>query len=82
MSLFKAELRFRIKSKGASINEKRTEKKEHLSASEVITNWRGHMKRAGGSTGTQKAAQLISQAKQSIGDKTALHEAKQDLGGY
>jgi transposase len=38
------------------------------------------MKRAGGSTGTQKAAQLISQAKQSIGNKTALHEAKQDLG--
>jgi transposase len=38
------------------------------------------MKRAGGSTGTQKAAQLISQAKQSVGDKTALHEAKQDLG--
>jgi transposase len=38
------------------------------------------MKRAGGSTGAQKAAQLISQAKQSIGDKTALHEAKQDLG--
>jgi transposase len=37
------------------------------------------MKRAGGSTGTQKAAQLISQARQSIGDKTALHEAKQDL---
>jgi transposase len=37
------------------------------------------MKRAGGSTGTQKAAQLISQAKKSIGDKTALHEAKQDL---
>jgi transposase len=37
------------------------------------------MKRAGGSTGVQKAAQPISQAKQSIGDKTALHEAKQDL---
>jgi transposase len=53
---------------------------QSLSVSEVITSWRGHMKRAGGCTGTQKAAQLISQAKQSIGDKTALHEAKQDLG--
>lgn len=51
-----------------------------LSVSEVITSWRRHMKRAGGSTGTQKAAQLISQAKQSVGDKTALREAKQDLG--
>jgi transposase len=53
---------------------------QSLSVSEIITSWRGHMKRAGGSTGTRKAAQLISQAKQSIGDKTALHEAKQDLG--
>ncbi|MDQ0899158.1 IS110 family transposase [Paenibacillus sp. V4I7] len=52
---------------------------QSLSVSEVITSWRRHMKRAGGSTGTQKAAQLISQAKQSVGDKTALHEAKQDL---
>jgi transposase len=53
---------------------------QSLSVSEVITSWSRHMKRAGGSTGTQKAAQLISQAKQSVGDKTALHEAKQDLG--
>ena len=37
------------------------------------------MKRAGGSTGMQKAAELISQAKQSIGETTALDEAKQDL---
>ncbi|WP_238403417.1 hypothetical protein [Paenibacillus mesophilus] len=37
------------------------------------------MKRAGGSTGIQKAAQLIAAAKQSIGDTTALLEAKQDL---
>lgn len=50
-----------------------------LSVSEVITAWRKHMKRAAGSTGTQKAAQLIATAKQSIGDTTALLEAKQDL---
>jgi transposase len=31
---------------------------ESLSVSEVITGWREHMKRAGGSMGTQKAAQL------------------------
>lgn len=37
------------------------------------------MKRAAGSTGTQKAAQLIATAKQSIGDTTALLEAKQDF---
>lgn len=49
---------------------------QSLSVSVVITSWRRHMKRAGGSTGTQKAAQLISQAKQSL----ALREAKQDLG--
>jgi transposase len=38
------------------------------------------MKRAGGSTGMQKAAQLIAQAKHSVGDTIALDEAKQDLG--
>jgi transposase len=37
------------------------------------------MQRAGGSTGMQKAAQLISQAKRSVGDTTAANEAKQDL---
>jgi len=37
------------------------------------------MQRAGGSTGMQKAAQLISQAKRSVGETTALDEAKQDL---
>ncbi|GFZ75686.1 hypothetical protein GCM10008018_20870 [Paenibacillus marchantiophytorum] len=35
------------------------------------------MKRAGGSTGTQKAAQLISQAKQSVGEKTARQSSQQ-----
>jgi transposase len=53
---------------------------ESLSVSEVITGWRKHMKRAGGSTGMQKAAQLIAQAKRSVGETTALDEAKQDLG--
>ncbi|MCZ8516625.1 hypothetical protein O9H85_30425 [Paenibacillus filicis] len=52
---------------------------ESMSVPEVITSWRKHMKRAGGSTGMQKAAQLIAAAKQSIGDTTALLEAKQDL---
>jgi transposase len=37
------------------------------------------MKRAGGSTGMQKAAELIAHAKNSIGETTALNEAKQDL---
>ncbi|KRE37314.1 IS110 family transposase [Paenibacillus sp. Soil522] len=49
------------------------------STAEVITGWRKYMKRAGGSTGIQKAAELISQASQSVGDTTALKEAKQDL---
>jgi transposase len=52
---------------------------ESLSVSEVITGWREHMKRAGGSTGMEKAAQLIAQAKKSVGDTTAMREAKQDL---
>ncbi|MFD0698741.1 transposase, partial [Paenibacillus sp. GCM10027628] len=37
------------------------------------------MKRAGGATGTQIAAELIAVAKKSVGDVTALEEAKQDL---
>ncbi len=49
------------------------------SITEMITTWRKHMNRAGGSTGIQKAAELISQAKRSVGDVTALSEAKQDL---
>ncbi len=49
------------------------------SVTEIIAVWRKHMKRAGGSTGTQKAAELISEAKRSVGDITALDEAKQDL---
>jgi transposase len=49
------------------------------SITEMITTWRKHMHRAGGSTGMQKAAELISQAKRSVGDVTALSEAKLDL---
>jgi transposase len=49
------------------------------STAEVITGWRKYMQRAGGSTGIQKAAQLISKASQSVGDTAALNEAKQDL---
>jgi transposase len=53
---------------------------ETLSVSEVITGWRAqHMQRAGGTTGMEKAAQLIAQAKKSVGDTTAMREAKQDL---
>ncbi|WP_326063617.1 transposase, partial [Paenibacillus anseongense] len=49
------------------------------STSEVITGWRKYMKRAGGSTGIQKAAELLSRAVQSVGETVALYEAKQDL---
>jgi transposase len=49
------------------------------STSEVITGWRKYMSRAGGSTGIQKAAELLSKAVQSVGETMALNEAKQDL---
>jgi len=37
------------------------------------------MQRAGGYTGIEKAAQLIAQAKRSVGERTAVEEAKADL---
>ncbi|MFC0396326.1 hypothetical protein [Paenibacillus mendelii] len=37
------------------------------------------MQRAGGSTGIEKAAQLIAQAKRSVGERTAVEEARADL---
>jgi len=37
------------------------------------------MKRTGGTTGLEKAAQLIASAARSIGETTATHEAKLDL---
>jgi hypothetical protein len=49
------------------------------STAEIITSWRKHMKRAGGTTGIQRAAELVLLARQSVGDTTALAEAKQDL---
>jgi transposase len=49
-----------------------------LSIAVIITSWRKHMLRAGGSTGTQRAAELLSQARRSVGD-IALDEAKQDF---
>ena len=49
------------------------------STPEIISMWKTHMQRAGGSTGIQKAAELIAQAKRSVGDTTALAEAKQDF---
>jgi hypothetical protein len=50
-----------------------------LSVTDVITTWKKHMKRAGGSTGIQKAAELIALARRSVGATTALDEAKHDL---
>jgi transposase len=49
------------------------------SIEEVITGWKKYMKRAGGTTGRQKAAELLSKARQSVGETAALREAKQDL---
>ncbi|WP_364147804.1 IS110 family transposase [Paenibacillus sp. LPE1-1-1.1] len=46
---------------------------------DVISAWRTHMQRAGGSTGMKKAAQLIAHAKRSVGDRTAVEESKADL---
>jgi transposase len=45
----------------------------------VISGWRTYMKRAGGTTGRQKAAELLAKARQSVGETAALREAKQDL---
>lgn len=45
------------------------------STAEIITSWRKHMKRAGGTTGIQRAAELVLLARQSVGDTTP----KQDL---
>jgi len=45
----------------------------------VISGWRAYMKRAGGTTGRQKAAELLSKARQSVGESASLREAKQDL---
>jgi hypothetical protein len=42
-----------------------------FSVTDLITTWKKHMKRAGGSTGIQKAAELIALAKRSVGDTTA-----------
>ncbi|MFC6233435.1 IS110 family transposase, partial [Paenibacillus allorhizosphaerae] len=50
-----------------------------FSVADLITTWKKHMERAGGSTGIQKAAELIALAKKSVGDTTALDEAKHDL---
>jgi transposase len=50
-----------------------------MTAAEVIARWRKHMQRAGGTTGLEKAALLITSAARSIGESTAIHESKQDL---
>lgn len=46
---------------------------------DIIAIWKRHMQRAGGTTGIQKAAELIAQVKRNVGDITALAEAKLDL---
>ncbi|MFK7697796.1 IS110 family transposase [Paenibacillus sp. HJGM_3] len=50
-----------------------------MTAAEVINGWRKHMKRAGGTSGLEKAGQLIFYGARSIGETSAVHEAKQDL---
>lgn len=52
---------------------------QSLSVDGVIQHWKKHMKRPGGKTGIQRASDLIYEAKRSVGDTTALVEAKQDL---
>ncbi|MEW9672717.1 IS110 family transposase [Ammoniphilus sp. 3BR4] len=52
---------------------------QELTVDEVIQRWKKHMKRPGGSSGIQRASNLIHEAKQSVGDTRALVEAKQDL---
>lgn len=50
------------------------------STEEVISGWRNHMRRAAGTTGNQKAAELLARAAQSVGEQSvSLQEAKQDL---
>jgi transposase len=50
-----------------------------LSAEEIITGWRMHMKRAGGSSGLQKAALLLAESRRSIGRTTCEQEERQNL---
>jgi transposase len=50
-----------------------------LSVTQVIQGWGEHMKRPGGASGIQRAAHLISEAQKSIGETSALQEAKRDL---
>jgi transposase len=50
-----------------------------LTVDQVIPRWKKHMKGPGGASGIQRASSLIYEAKQSVGDTTALIKAKQDL---
>ncbi|WP_132313686.1 IS110 family transposase [Paenibacillus sp. BK033] len=52
---------------------------ENYIVHDVIDAWRVHMQRVGGSTGFEKAAQLIARAKCSVGEQAAAEEAKADL---
>ncbi|CAM3566863.1 hypothetical protein PALU110988_29165 [Paenibacillus lupini] len=48
-----------------------TQDLENYRVPDVIDAWRVHMQRAGGLTGLEKAAQLIAQAKCSVGEQAA-----------
>lgn len=51
-----------------------------LTTTEVIEQWREqHMQRAGGSRGIQKAAELLAEAKRSVGRVKELEEAKKEI---
>jgi transposase len=50
-----------------------------LSIDQVIQGWKKHMKRPGGPSGIQRASHLISEAQKSVGETSALQEAKNDV---
>lgn len=50
-----------------------------MTPEKVITGWKKHMKRAGGPTGLDKANQLITKARFSIGMTSGIEEAKREL---
>jgi transposase len=54
---------------------------QHQTVDSIIDAWREQgMKRAGGSTGRVKAAELLSAARRSIGESGVPDEARRDLG--
>lgn len=51
---------------------------KELSAADVATRWKEHMKRSGGSRGLEKAAQLIAVARHSVG-RACVQEERSNL---